>query len=34
MNKILGEISEIVKESLKKYLPQISTQDLEENGKI
>lgn len=34
MNKILGEISEIVKENLKKHLPQISTQDLEENGKI
>lgn len=34
MNKILKEISEIVKENLKKYLPEISTQDLEENGKI
>lgn len=34
MNKILKEISEIMKESLKKYLPEISTQDLEENGKI
>jgi len=34
MNKILGEISEIVKESLKRHLPQVSTQDLEEDGKI
>lgn len=34
MNKILREISKIVKENLKKYLPEISTQDLEENGKI
>lgn len=34
MNKILIQISNIVKESLKKYLPEISTQDLEENGKI
>lgn len=34
MNKILREISKIVKENLKKYLPEISTQDLEEDGKI
>lgn len=34
MNKILKEISIIIKENLKKYLPEVSTQDLEENGKI
>lgn len=34
MNKILIEISKIVKENLKKYLPETSIQDLEENGKI
>ena len=34
MNKILKEISKIVKENIKKYLPEVSTQDLEENGKI
>ena len=34
MNKILQKISNIVKEELKKHLPEISAQDLEENGKI
>lgn len=34
MNKILKEISKIIKENFKKYLPKVSTQDLEENGKI
>lgn len=34
MNKILKEISKIIKENFKKYLPEVSTQDLEENGKI
>ena len=34
MNIILKEISKIVEENIKKYLPEVSTQDLEENGKI
>lgn len=34
MNKILNEISKIVKEELKKHLPEVLAQDLEENGKI
>ncbi len=34
MNKILREISKVVKENLLKYLPEIASQDLEENGKI
>ena len=34
MNKILREISKVVKENLIKYLPEIASQDLEENGKI
>ncbi len=34
MNRILREITEIARENLKKYLPEVLTQDLEENGKI
>lgn len=34
MNKILSEISKIAKENIEKYLSEISTNDLEENGKI
>ncbi len=34
MNKILTEISKIAQENIKKYLPEISNNDLEENGKI
>lgn len=34
MNRILKEVSNIVKGNLKKYLPEVLLQDLEENGKI
>lgn len=34
MNRILKQITQIAKESLEKYLPEVLTQDLEENGKV
>ena len=34
MNKILVEVSKILQETIKEYLPQISNNELEENGAI
>ena len=34
MNKILKEIKDLIKENLKKYLPEVKESDLEENGDI
>ena len=34
MNKILMEVSKLLKENMKKYLPEVNDEELEENGKI
>ena len=34
MNKIFCKIAEMINESISKYLPDVKSEDLEENGTI